>query len=543
MSRLFLRTLAAPAALLIASACHQEPESEPLPEQPTLAPGAACDPDRLAAAQTADPDDDKDPQPVCAPGLACEPLADSDDFVCGPALRLRGRVRDSLTGEGIAGALIAALNENGEPVTDVVTSDSCGGYDLPISVRRKPDGSFAEDLRWTLTVSARDYQPFPTGLRPALPIDLSDAQPNPDGVEPPLADDVDEPMPTHAYEVIDNAATSVALISLGAAAKGVAVAGSVGPEAAGSLVVAEGPAAPAPYAIADASGDYVLFNVQPGAVTVRGYRQGIESTPAMVTVADVDLADVDLALVSSDPAQLASVSGSLSIVDASGGSVTSVVLVPASVYNAPLERGPVPLGLRDPPPPAAPDVAGSFTIAGVPAGTYKVLVAFENDDLVRDPDPGISGTQIQEITVERGQPAPVDAAFKVTGALAVVGPGKDGPEEVAATPTLMWADDSGEDGYTVLVFDALGTQVWTTELPGSTGSATVELPYAGPALTAGMYYQFRVTSWREVKGERLDISRTEDLRGVFFHGEAPADEACTPDAAGDSSSGGSESTN
>jgi hypothetical protein len=109
----------------------------------------------------------------------------------------------------------------------------------------------------------------------------------------------------------------------------------------------------------------------------------------------------------------------------------------------------------------------------------------------------------------------------------------------------VWADDSGEDGYTVVVFDALGTQTWTTELPGSMGSDTVELPYAGPALTAGMYYQFRVTSWREVKGERLDISRSEDLRGVFFHGEAPPDPTCTPEVAGDSSggSGGSESTN
>ena len=542
----YLRSLAAPAALLFATACSKDPEPEPLPEQPTLAPGDACDPDVIAAAQTEDPEDDMDPQPICAPGLACEPLAEGEDFVCGAALRLRGKVRDSATGLGIAGALVAALNENGEPVTDVVASDSCGGYDLPIRVRRKPDGSFAEQLRWTLTVSARDYQPFPTGLRPALPIDLSDAQPNPDGVEPPLAstDPAAEPRPTYAYEVVDNAATSVALISLGSAAKGVSISGTLGVDAAGTLVVAEGPAAPAPYAIADASGDYVLFNVQPGSVTVRGYRQGVESQPATVDVAAADLTNVDLAVVSSDPAALATVTGSLSIVDASGGSVTSVVLVPASVYNAPLERGPVPLGLRDPPPPAAPDVSGSFTLTGVPAGTYKVLVAFENDLLVRDPDPGISGTQIQEITVERGQTTPVDAAFKVTGALAIVAPGKDDPEEVEASPTFVWADDSGEDGYTIVVFDALGAQVWTTELPGSTGSDTVELTYGGPALVAGMYYQFRVTSWREVKGERLDISRSEDLRGVFFHGQAPAEPECVADTDGASSSGtGGESTN
>ncbi len=545
MTRLYLRTLATPAALLFA-ACGKEPEPEPLPEQPTLAPGAACDPDVIAAAETDDPEDDKDPQAVCAPGLACEPVIDSDDFVCGAALRLRGRVRDSLTGIGIDGALIAALNEIGEPVTDIAVSDSCGAYDLPISVRRKPDGSFAEPLRWTLTVSARDYQPFPTGLRPALPIDLGDAQPNPDGVEPPRADDRDEPMATHAYEVIDNAATSVALIPLGDAAKGVSIAGSVGPDAAGALVVAEGPEAPAPYAIADASGDYVLFNVQPGAVTVRAYRQNVESTPAAVSVAGTDLVDVDLALASRDPAALATIDGAINIVNAPGGSLTSVVLVPASVYNAALERGPVPLGLRDPPPPATPDVTGGFTISGVPGGTYKVLVAFENDLLVRDPDAGIAGTQIQEITVEAGQPTTLAESFKVTEALAIVGPGRDAPEEVEANPTLVWADDSGEDGYSIVVFDALGTNVWSTELPGTSGSDTVELPYAGPALTPGMYYQFRVTAWREVKAERLNTSRSEDLRGVFFHGEAPPEPDCVAEASGGSSggsSGGGESTN
>jgi hypothetical protein len=39
-----------------------------------------------------------------------------------------------------------------------------------------------------------------------------------------------------------------------------------------------------------------------------------------------------------------------------------------------------------------------------------------------------------------------------------------------------------------------------------------------------MYYQFRVTSLR--LGGTLPISRTEDLRGVFVHGEAPAKTEC-----------------
>jgi len=390
-------------------------------------------------------------------------------------------------------------------------------------------------------VSARDFQPFPTGLRPALPVDQSDAVPNPEGAEPPYGekdDEADDDDETFVVEVIDNAATNVALIPLGAEAQGVALSGSLGEGTAGTLVVAEGPDAPAPYGIADKSGNYTIFNVPAGSVTLRGYRQNVEIEPATVSVGATDLEAIDLAVVATGPEALATVSGSINIVNADGGSVTSVVLVPASVFNVVLERGPVPLGLRDPPPPAVPSVSGGFTIAGVPSGTYKVLVAFENDLLVRDPDEGIAGTAIQEITVEAGTDIPVAESFKVTQALTIGGPGNEAPEEVEAVPTCSWVDDSSEDGYDVLVFDALGTIVWETTMPGVSGSDDVTLEYGGPALVSGMYYQFRVTSWRDVNGEQLSISRTEDLRGVFVHGEAPPLAECTVE---DTTDGGDES--
>jgi hypothetical protein len=69
--------------------------------------------------------------------------------------------------------------------------------------------------------------------------------------------------------------------------------------------------------------------------------------------------------------------------------------------------------------------------------------------------------------------------------------------------------------------------VWEVDAPRVTGSETVTLPYDGPALTPGMYYQFRVTSYHEDQAGRSYISRTEDLRGVFFHGSAPEPPACT----------------
>jgi hypothetical protein len=42
----------------------------------------------------------------------------------------------------------------------------------------------------------------------------------------------------------------------------------------------------------------------------------------------------------------------------------------------------------------------------------------------------------------------------------------------------------------------------------------VSAEYGGPALTPGMYYRFRATSWKDGS----PISRTEDLRGVFVYG-------------------------
>ena len=107
--------------------------------------------------------------------------------------------------------------------------------------------------------------------------------------------------------------------------------------------------------------------------------------------------------------------------------------------------------------------------------------------------------------------------FKVTGALAVIEPGADGPEEVTTpTPTLEWEDDSSEEGYEIHVFDAFGNEVWSDEIGPVSGSATVTQVYAGPALEAGMFYQFRITSFRERDAERTAISTTEDLKGVFF---------------------------
>ena len=215
----------------------------------------------------------------------------------------------------------------------------------------------------------------------------------------------------------------------------------------------------------------------PCAPTLHGYRRGLEVEPLAVTVADADLADVDLQILAEGNDSLAAVSGSVNIVNAPGGSVTSVVLVPSSLFNANLLRGPVPFGLRAPDPGVAPNISNSFTIPGVPAGKYKVLAAFENDGLVRDPDLTIGGTSLVEIDVVAGRDTTLDTSFKITEALTVTSPDKDKPEEVSGTPTFIFADDSSEDYYIVRVFDVFGALVWEDAMvPGVSGSCESGCP-------------------------------------------------------------------
>jgi hypothetical protein len=119
------------------------------------------------------------------------------------------------------------------------------------------------------------------------------------------------------------------------------------------------------------------------------------------------------------------------------------------------------------------------------------------------------------VTIEiSGADQELAESFKVTGALAVISPGKGAIDEVSAPPTLKWEDDSSEDSYDVDVYDALGALVWHTSGdfdPG--GNKPVEVDYAGPPLAPGMIYQFRSTSLKD----GVPISRTEDLEGVFVY--------------------------
>ena len=412
----------------------------------------------------------------CEAGATCENTS-SGTPGCFAPLSIQGKVIDATNNSPIAGAHVVARDAEGAVISAVAISATDGTYSLIVPATRDAAGK-PVSTQYTLRADAASYQTYPGGVRAALPIDATSA-----AGEPP---------------VIASAATTIGLIPITITGAG-SISGTVKiDKPGGTLVDVEGTTG-----VADKDGAYTVFNVPAGSHAVQGYIAGTNFAPVTATVTGgQETKGVDLTA-STNP--LGKVTGSVNIVNAPGGSVTSVVLVLEDTFNTNLERGEVPKGLR------AGNVTSAFTIDGVPDGKYVVLAAYENDGLVRDPDPNIAGTQIPHITVAG---APVDVGnFKVTGALAVISPGAKVPDPVTGTPTFNWADDSSETGYDVVVFDSLGNKIWEdATIPGYTGSGNPSVQYGGPALQTGGYYQFRATSMKNT----APISRTEDLLGVFY---------------------------
>jgi hypothetical protein len=429
---------------------------------------------------------DANAQSGCKAGEVCESV-EGGTTGCFAPLVVEGKVVKASDGmTGIGDARVVARDANGALASlEVATTAADGTYKLTFPAPRKADGTPTVGS-FTLRADAAGYATFPSGLRTALPVDVTKVEKQAD----------------NSY-VVKNGTTTIGLDALASATGLGTVSGTVKADLPGGTLVVAGGAS----GIAARDGTYVVFNVPAGPQEVRGYLAGLQLKPANATVtAGAEAKGIDLL---ADAGALATVSGDISIVNASAKG-TSIVLVVKSTFNTALARGEVPRGLR------AANVSGAYQIPNVPAGTYVVLGAFENDGLVRDPDTSIGGTAIQEITVANA--AVSVPGFKITGALDVVSPGANAPEVVSGTPTFAWKDDSSEDGYEVTVFDTFGATVWENkDVPSVSGSGNVSLPYGGPALKPG-YYQFKAVSWRDKKGGtggRTYISATEDLKGVF----------------------------
>ena len=427
-------------------------------------------------------------QTGCSDGQVCELVVDGEP-ACFAPLVLRGSVTDLADDSAVEAARVVALDANGAAVSSVALSDADGEYELAIPSTRQSDGTPVA-LELTLRVAASGYQTFPSGLRQALPVDTGTA--TVDGER----------------RVVQSALTDVGLLAMPDGSGTGSISGVIETpdDPVGILVVATS-GGEGFSGIANRDGEYRIFNLPAGDYDVDVYARGLSYDAGNLTLGDGEDAEVNLGLSS---VATGIVAGDVQIVNAPGGSVTSVVLVVESTFDELLARGQTVPGLRAPEPGVAANIEGAYSIEGVPAGRYVVLAAFENDRLVRDPDLSIGGTSILHIEVTPGQTTTV-AGFKVTEALEIFGPGARDPEAVSGQVTFSWNDDSSEDQYLVEVFDAFGERIWDQTMDGVSG-ADPTMDYAGPPLEAGMFYQFRVTSSKD----GTPISRTEDLAGVFF---------------------------
>jgi len=444
------------------------------------------------------PGDECDPHYYdCPEGFVCAELVTGGNR-CFGELTLSGAVTNTSDGSAVEGAQVMVLNEEGIAVTDTARTDEAGDYDLIVPAKRNADGSPTGS--YTLRAAVQNYQAFPSGGRVAPPINLGDAT-SVDG-----------------KYTLDSALTHVRLIPLGAAERGsmsgwiTKLGGMLPGDNGGVLVVASG-ANGAFSGLSDKAGNWTVFNLLPGDYEFRPYAVDMQNESESATVGRDAMSGMQFSQQSTNSRGLATVTGSVELVNAPGGALTSVSLVVADTFDPLTARGEAPRGLRSPRT-GAPDVSGNFSISGIPNGRYVVLPAYENDDLVRDP-----GTDFVTVDVTEGMSTYVDLAesFKLTAALPTNSPGAAAPEAVPTKPKLVWGADSSADYYDVRVFDAFGDEVWNSlMLPGGSGSATASVQYAGP-LESGMYYQFRVTCWRAPGGkDPAPIAATEDLRGVFY---------------------------
>lgn len=417
-------------------------------------------------------------QTGCPVGTVCEEVIDGNSE-CFPPVTVTGLVFDLTDDSPVEGAHVVARDANNVAVSDVGITDPNGNYEIVVLTPRNADGSLAENFV-TMRADATGYQSFPTPPRFAVPFDTANAS-----GDPPF---------------LESGATEIALLPLeNTDGLGTVTGEVVTHRPRGTLVVAGGATG-----IADFDGHYAVFNVPAGSVAVNGYLVGVQLAGATADVVE-DQTTGDIDLIETGEAT-ATVRGKIEIVNPGNGDDTSVIFVVEDTFIENVASGQAPPGLRAHP------VDGDFAIEGVPDGTYVVLAAFENDFLIRDPDTSIGGTEIVTITVA-GASMDLPQSFKVTGSLDDVSP--DAEETVSGTPTFVFADDSSEDHYEVVVYDAYGNLVWEKlDVPGVSGSATVSVPYEGPALQSGMIYQFRGTS---IKNNGTPISRTEDLRGVFLY--------------------------
>lgn len=432
---------------------------------------------------------------TCENNYICEDVEGDNKKACFAPVSVGGRIFN-LTSESldpIENAEVLGMMTGSGVSTEKAFTDALGNYRLNFSMKRDRKGLPLDNDTLKLSVSAENYEQYPDILRPSMPITFENVN------------------CTTMYCNVNSGFSSVGLYPVDDSEPVYNIKGYLSDNKKGALVIAECTSPPCRYAYTDENGDFTIMNVVAGTYKMKAYAANLNYSSPEVVVADKDINGLGI-----DPLEtnVSSLNGSVNIVNAPGDLKTSIVLMPAATFIESFAKGLMVPGLRAPDTGLAPNVSGNYTINGIPDGEYYVLAAFENDYLVRDPDPNIAGTQVQKVIF----PDPVDEYnvvaqnFKVTEAIEIFFPGAEGPEMVSGNPEFSWKRDASATKYVVTVYNAQGIVVWEKEVPKE-AEETLQLTYSGPELRG--FYQWIVVSYKS--GNPISVS--EDLRGIFYTSE------------------------
>jgi hypothetical protein len=435
----------------------------------------------------------------CSGDFQCEVVSGATDGGiyghCYPPAYLDVTVLDPTQGDkAVVGARVVVTDaDTGAAAGPAGTTASSGVARIPVVwPRSEPDTAPAHSFN--IRVSAVGYLEYPGATRASIPVSVQ---------RDPL-------------QSLDPAQATIRILPFADAPKG-AITGTVvkadaKTAAPGVLVVAEDLNSTPPVghsSVTDAAGAFTIYNVESRSYQVSAYFAGLSfpSTPVSVSGAEVHAPK----LIADATPLIATVSGQVEIVSASGKSSATVVLRIATT-------GDVVPGLRTQASGGTP-----FAIAGAASGTFQVVAGWGVDGLVLDPDTNIGQNGYQDVTV-LGTSPPGTAAlpdhFKVTDAVTIVGPGQSGDVSlVNGTPTFRWQKYPQAEFYIVKVWDGMSVDPSWIGDSRTVDMTNEQIAYPGtPALVAGYFYQWWVEAWTSTPSER-QLSHSEDQLGVFEYAE------------------------
>src|SRR5687767_12555645 len=93
----------------------------------------------------------------CRGGQTCEVIQGEDSKFCAAPLIFTGAVFNAVDDVAIAGAQVAAVDENGAPASEIATTAADGTYQLTVSAERLNDDNRTPVGTFTLRAAASDF--------------------------------------------------------------------------------------------------------------------------------------------------------------------------------------------------------------------------------------------------------------------------------------------------------------------------------------------------------------------------------------------------